>query len=104
MAKRVCAEPGCPTLVTTGRCPAHRTPSPTTHRSWAERQRRANTVDNWVRLHGYLCPGWGRPAHESHDLTADHVTPVSRGGGDGPLQVLCRACNSRRGTKTSPDA
>ncbi|MDH3471437.1 MAG: HNH endonuclease [Acidimicrobiia bacterium] len=29
-------------------------------------------------------------------LTADHIIPRSKGGEDGPLQVLCRRCNARR--------
>jgi 5-methylcytosine-specific restriction endonuclease McrA len=32
------------------------------------------------------------------DLTADHVVPVIDGGANGPLRVLCRSCNSRRGS------
>jgi hypothetical protein len=40
----------------------------------------------------------------SEDLTADHVTAMVTAmvnGGDplGPLRVLCRSCNSRRGAK-----
>ncbi len=43
---------------------------------------------------GDWCPGYGRPAHQSTDLTAEHSTPISRGGEvDG---VLCRSCNSRK--------
>ncbi|HEX2111582.1 MAG TPA: HNH endonuclease [Gaiellaceae bacterium] len=31
-------------------------------------------------------------------LTADHLIPLARGGNPlGPLRVLCRRCNSRRG-------
>jgi 5-methylcytosine-specific restriction endonuclease McrA len=32
------------------------------------------------------------------DLTADHIVPISKGGALGPLRVLCRTCNSRRGS------
>jgi hypothetical protein len=38
-----------------------------------------------VAQHGQVCPGWGRPAHESTDLVVDHDV--------GPL---CRSCNSRK--------
>lgn len=99
MAKRVCAEPGCPVLIDQpGRCSQHRRESPTyTERDWRERKRRQSAVTAWVARNGWICPGWQRPAHPSHDLTADHLVPVARGGADGPLRVLCRSCNSSRG-------
>jgi 5-methylcytosine-specific restriction endonuclease McrA len=68
-------------------------------RSWRERQRRKRVVAAWVREHGYVCPGYGRPAHPASDLTADHITPRSGGGEHGPLRVLCRRCNSARGAR-----
>ena len=101
MAKRVCAEPGCPCLIATGsRCNEHRRESPTgLARTKAERNRRARVVSAWVAEHGWVCPGWQRPEHPSQDLTADHIVPVARGGIDGPLRVLCRSCNATRGTQ-----
>jgi 5-methylcytosine-specific restriction endonuclease McrA len=67
--------------------------------SWEERQRRAEAVEAWRRRHGDWCPGWQRPPHATADLTADHVLPRSQGGEGGPLRVLCRACNARRGNR-----
>lgn len=94
----VCSEPGCPVILArAGYCPRHRRVSPTTRRSAGERKRRAQAVADWIAIHGWVCPGWHCPPHESRDLTADHMTPVAWGGGDGPLRVLCRSCNSRRG-------
>jgi 5-methylcytosine-specific restriction protein A len=48
--------------------------------------------------HGNVCPGWNVPAHPAADLTGDHIVPKARGGTDSPdnVQVLCRACNSRK--------
>ncbi|WP_280695448.1 HNH endonuclease signature motif containing protein [Kitasatospora sp. GP82] len=48
--------------------------------------------------YGGWCPGYGVPAHPAEDLTADHVLPKSRGGGDQRenLTPLCRSCNSRK--------
>lgn len=47
---------------------------------------------------GHSCSDCG----SEHDLTADHITPVSKGGD--PFDVangrcLCRPCNSRRGNR-----
>lgn len=98
MAKRVCPEPGCPTLTNGGRCQQHRRESPTyLERDKTERNRRARTVDDWVAEHGWICPGWKRPPHPSHDLTAAHDIAVVHGGNRGPITVLCRSCNSRQG-------
>jgi 5-methylcytosine-specific restriction endonuclease McrA len=35
----------------------------------------------------------------TRDLTADHLIPVTDGHGKGPLRVLCRSCNSSRGSR-----
>jgi 5-methylcytosine-specific restriction protein A len=65
-----------------------------------ERERRAAAVAEWVAEHGWWCPGWTVPPHESEDLTADHVEAVAAGGAeDGPLGVLCRTCNGRKGAR-----
>ena len=58
-----------------------------------ERKRMRQTVSNWRRLHGDLCPGYQRTAHHAADLQADHVIPRSKGGLGGSLQVLCGKCN-----------
>lgn len=52
-------------------------------------------IREWVAVRGWWCPGYGRPSHESRDLTAAHSVPVARGGTviEG---VLCRSCNSRQ--------
>jgi 5-methylcytosine-specific restriction protein A len=68
------------------------------NRTAQERQRRATTVAAHRERHGEVCPGWNRPPHPTspdNPLTADHVDAVAAGGAeDGPLQVLCRRCNS----------
>ncbi len=66
----------------------------------AERRRRADAVTQWRDEHGDMCPGYQRPPHPASDLTADHVISVASGGReDGPLVVLCRSCNSRKGAR-----
>lgn len=96
----------CGRLSTGNRCPTHtrthqvqqqrhkRTIRPYTRQ---QQERRAQAVQAWVQANGYWCPGWRRPAHESHDLTADHIHAVAAGGSEhGPLQVLCRSCNAAK--------
>lgn len=93
MAWKPCIECGTPSP--DPRCPQHRIP-PTTR---AEVKRRSDLVGTWIRTHGPVCPGWGRPLHTvaASNLTADHIVPVSMGGMNGALRVLCRSCNSARG-------
>jgi 5-methylcytosine-specific restriction protein A len=89
----ICAEPGCSRLTLGARCDEHDlgyTP--------AERRRMATTVASHRAAHGDWCPGWECPPHPAADLTADHVVPIAHGGLGGPLTVLCRSCNSRRGS------
>ena len=62
----------------------------------AEAARAAEAVAAHRARYGDWCPGWGRGPHRSSDLTADHVTPISKGGAGGKLRVLCRECNGRR--------
>lgn len=85
-------------------CAAHarRPPSPSSlaARSSAEKHRRSAAVREWVRLHGWVCPGYERPTHPSRDLTAAHSVAVALGG-DEIGGVLCRSCNSRQNTKPS---
>ncbi|MEU1596193.1 hypothetical protein ABZ468_25875 [Streptomyces sp. NPDC005708] len=64
-----------------------------------ERIRRADAVRAWVAENGLVCPGWQRDPHPADDLTADHIVPPGAGGSEaGALRVLCRSCNSARGS------
>lgn len=68
------------------------------HGDWTERNRRKAAVRAHIEAHGMVCPGYLKPAHPSLDLCADHVHSVALGGSpSGPLAVLCRSCNSRKG-------
>jgi 5-methylcytosine-specific restriction enzyme A len=77
---------------------AKRARRPDLHNDAAERERRRRVVADHRALVGDWCPGWGRqPAHQSADLTADHVEEVAKGGRpDGRLVVRCRSCNSAK--------
>jgi 5-methylcytosine-specific restriction protein A len=65
---------------------------------YRERERRRRVVADHRAIVGDWCPGWGRqPAHQSADLTADHVKEVAKGGDPrGKLVVRCRSCNAAR--------
>jgi len=55
------------------------------------RRRRRSPSSRRVRR---MCPGWQRGPHAATDLVVDHVWPRTLAGG---VQVLWRACNSRKG-------
>ncbi|MFE5790616.1 HNH endonuclease [Rhodococcus erythropolis] len=76
------------------------TPTKTT-RTAAEQKRRATAVTEHRAREGNWCPGYeNRQPHPATDLTADHITAIANGGApDGPLQVLCRSCNSARSNR-----
>jgi 5-methylcytosine-specific restriction enzyme A len=63
-----------------------------------ERERRRRVVADHRAIVGDWCPGWGKqPAHQSANLTADHVKEVAKGGDPrGVLVVRCRSCNAAR--------
>lgn len=110
---QVCAIPGCPLIQLDRLCPEHKrqaarhhqatTPTAVT-RDKAERNRRRAFVEAHRERHGEWCPGYGRPPHTltpaDAGLTADHITPIAHGGHpNGPLQALCRSCNSRKAAR-----
>ncbi|GAA2681771.1 hypothetical protein GCM10010428_49540 [Actinosynnema pretiosum subsp. pretiosum] len=107
---RTCTTPGCAELaVYRGRCAGcaveverqQRSTVPTKlARTWRERRRRADVVAEHRAALGDWCPGWQRPGHRSTDLVADDVVPVALSGRpSAELRVLCRSCNSRKGTR-----
>ena len=66
-----------------------------------ERDYKARAVAEWVARYGWVCPGYQVAQHESYELSADHLTPLSWGGDPlGPVQILCKSCNSRRSLET----
>jgi 5-methylcytosine-specific restriction protein A len=71
---------------------------PDLHNDAKERERRRRAVADHRAIVGDWCPGWaGRPAHQSADLTADHVREVRLGGQHGGrLVVRCRSCNAAK--------
>ncbi len=88
----------CPVCRRVG-CTAHKR-SRSRPETRQEREAKVKLVKEWVEAHGYWCPGFEVEPHPSADLTADHILPVGLGGDVlGPMQVLCRKCNSRRGNK-----
>jgi len=59
------------------------------------------TAEEWLAA----CASWGGKClccGAARELTVDHVVPLARGGRNdiGNLQLLCQACNRRKGTQT----
>ena len=92
MAKRPCLACGTPTL--TSRCRSCASAKKAVRNAHAPHARAL--IAAWVERHGWWCPGWRIPPHESNDLTADHTTPLAAGNTSPPERVLCRSCNSRK--------
>jgi len=66
---------------------------------------------NWVRQStrlaiylrdGLACAYCGHAAEDGAQLTLDHLTPHSRGGGNSPVNLVtcCHRCNSSRGNRS----
>ena len=57
------------------------------------------------RRDGYMCMYCGGE-YTAHQLTRDHVIPISQGGRDKWSNVVaaCRTCNTRKGGRTAEDA
>jgi len=71
----------------------------------AWRKLRNRTLAEHRATFGNWCPGYGRAGHATADLTTDHRVPMSHGGAiTGPVQVLCRGCNTRKSHDDSPRA
>lgn len=65
----------------------------------AYRKLRARVIRRHVATYGPWCPGYGVPAHVSHELTLDHAIPLAHGGeglDERNARVLCKTCNSRK--------
>jgi 5-methylcytosine-specific restriction protein A len=92
----------CRQLVAAGvRCPC--SPNTRTGYGSVEIRRRRQAVLDHLEAYGAVCPGWRVQMHEVSpaQLTADHIVPIAAGGDPhGPLQILCRSCNSRKGART----
>lgn len=61
------------------------------------------SISSEIRAEIYKRDGWQcHYCGSCDDLTLDHKTPRSKGGGDHPSNLLtaCRSCNSRKGTKS----
>lgn len=63
------------------------------------------TVAAWVRINGWVCPGFRRPAHRVGEggLEGEHIVPRSLRPDlayePSNMSVLCRSCNARKGKK-----
>lgn len=96
MAKKVCAEPGCPVLTDTTRCPDH-----TRARDKARGTRQARgydaEYDKQKRAPAFAnathCATCGKPFTPDNPKTAGHVIAIRDGGQGAPIKPECRRCN-----------
>lgn len=67
--------------------------------AWRRASRAA--IAAWVKVNGWVCPGYGVPSHPSRDLTAGHPIALANGGQliQADLIIECRTCGSRRGAR-----
>lgn len=108
-ASSICCEPQCPQASThRGRCKQHaaehervlKQSIATKRDEQTSRRSRQRIVQYWKEIYGNWCPGYKRPGHRAHDLTAQHWQALSDGGDPNQqLSVLCRSCNSRHGAE-----
>lgn len=94
LTPRLCLDCGRPHVRARGRCEGCEGRERATYAGgWPAMSTRIRA--EWVAEFGFVCPGWGVEPHdvEPTDLTVDHVVAGSLAGG---LQVLCRACNTRK--------
>ncbi len=72
-------------------------------------QRRQH-IPRWVKAHlfqecGGVCAGCLDTFRQIGNMQVDHIIPVHLGGNNelANLQLLCRSCNVKKGTKTMPE-
>lgn len=70
---------------------------------------RTAVLTDWRNIHGDLCPGYQRAAHQAtptNPLTVDHSTALINGGDPhdrANLAVLCHSCNSAKRDRPMTD-
>ena len=96
MIARMCSAAGCPQIIGGGgTCHRHTLPSKPAHvrysdPAWRRLSRAAREAQPWCSFCG-----------STFDLTLDHVVA---GKGAGGYLVLCRSCNSSKGTRDIQEA
>jgi len=106
---RLCPEPGCPTLVQSGRCGAHGgprkawTPKASTTprlRGRANQQARERLFVATLQA-GKGCALCAQPFRSLDEMIRDHIVPLAEGGQEDPsnqtnVQPLCKTCSDRK--------
>lgn len=105
MSLKPCIAPRCGELSEESRCPEHRIK----YRPKSTKRSRNNPT-RWKALSRRLrrLQPWCTQCNATEHLTVDHIVPVSvdpdREFDESNLQVLCKSCNSQKGTKsTTPE-
>ena len=99
MTKRVCAEPGCPALCESTRCPAH-----TRQRDKARGTRQQRGYDAAFErakldpeyVNATHCAECGEQFTEDNPKTGGHSVAIRNGGQGSKIVPHCRRCNYGR--------
>lgn len=105
---RPCRQPGCPALVKSGYCEAHKRRAKGSERPWRTSIGSASSRgygSEWraLRVQVLQRDSWCRVCGVAPATHVDHVVPKARGGSDQMcnLQGLCQACHTN---KTAQDS
>ena len=100
-----CPVPGCPELVSSGRCPTH-TRSRDRSDAWARGTAAHRGYDwTWTKLRNRyiqanpLCELCDRAGKTEVGMVVDHIRPLAQGGerlNAENLQTLCLSCHARK--------
>jgi 5-methylcytosine-specific restriction enzyme A len=101
---RPCAQPGCPVLVSKGRCPAHARPAWTSTNPVARiTGRRLQQMRQRLFAKHPLCQLCEAQGRIALAVIRDHRVPLAEGGTDDESneQALCQSCSD---TKTAAES
>ena len=102
MTLKPCAQPGCPELVSKGRCAAHAKQVDREYKSHSPKSREVYSLPMWRGIRRELLaahPWCQTPGCNNMATQVDHIVRMEEGGDPwnrSNLQVLCMRCHSSK--------